>query len=95
MKQDRSILLVEDDADEVYFIQRALQENGVSVPVHVVNDGQSAIDFLSQASDHEPSSATGGVGSAQAEDDEVEMSNVVVDVAPPAARFWIVVMPLL
>ena len=51
MKQDCSILLVEDDADDVYFIQRALREKAVSTPVHVVHDGQSAIDFLSQASE--------------------------------------------
>ena len=44
-----SILLVEDDADDVYFTTRALRESGLT-RVDVVNDGQSAVKFLENAS---------------------------------------------
>lgn len=48
MKRNCSILHVEDDADDVYFVSRALRSNGIDLPVNVVNDGQSAIRFLEQ-----------------------------------------------
>ena len=50
MKQPASsILVVEDDADDQYFISRAFQETAVEARVDAVSDGQSAIDFLSRA----------------------------------------------
>ena len=44
-----SILMVEDDANDVYFMTRALQNSGLKARVDVVNDGQSAVDFLENA----------------------------------------------
>lgn len=51
MKRNCSILLVEDDADDVYFVTRALRESGIDVPLDVVNDGRSAVEFLLKARD--------------------------------------------
>jgi CheY-like chemotaxis protein len=51
LKQNCSILHVEDDANDVYFVERALRGSGIDLPVDVVNDGQSAIDFLDKAAD--------------------------------------------
>ena len=48
MKAANSILLVEDDADDVYFISRALRSTGVDVPLHLVNDGDAAVEFLAR-----------------------------------------------
>ena len=42
----RTILQVEDDPNEVFFLQRALNRAAVANPVHVVTDGQQAIDYL-------------------------------------------------
>jgi CheY-like chemotaxis protein len=41
-----SILVVEDDADDQYFISRAFKEAAVDARLDAVSDGQSAIDFL-------------------------------------------------
>ncbi len=49
MKRNGSILLVEDDADDVYFISDALRRSGIELPLHVAKDGQEAVDFLIQA----------------------------------------------
>ena len=43
-----SILLVEDDADDQYFISRAFKETAVEAHLDAVSDGQSAIDFLTR-----------------------------------------------
>jgi FOG: CheY-like receiver len=40
-------LLVEDNEDDVFFMQRAFQQAGVHNPVHVVRNGEEAIDYLS------------------------------------------------
>ena len=40
------ILLVEDDADHVELILRALKENNLLNEVYVVKDGQEALDFM-------------------------------------------------
>ncbi|MGH7996671.1 MAG: response regulator [Opitutaceae bacterium] len=42
-----SMLLVEDDEDDVYFLKRALGEAGIRNPLYVIADGQEAIDYLS------------------------------------------------
>ncbi len=49
MKQNCSILLVEDDANDQYFISRAFRQ--MEIPAHLdsVWDGQGAIDFLTTA----------------------------------------------
>lgn len=49
MRRTGSILVVEDDADDRYFISRAFQETAVTAPVEAVDDGQRAIDFLARA----------------------------------------------
>lgn len=43
------ILLVEDDENDVFFFERALQRAGCAHPVHVARDGEEAIAYLSQA----------------------------------------------
>lgn len=43
-----SILLVEDDADDQFFISRAFKQAGVEAPMEIASDGQSAIDLLSR-----------------------------------------------
>jgi CheY-like chemotaxis protein len=40
------ILLVEDSPDDVVFLKRALVETGVGNLLHVVVDGQQALDYL-------------------------------------------------
>jgi CheY-like chemotaxis protein len=41
--------LVEDDDNDVFFFQRAVQQVGLSNPVHVARDGLQAVDYLSGA----------------------------------------------
>src|SRR6267154_1039224 len=40
------ILQVEDDAHDVFLLQRAFRETGVDHPLQVATDGQMAIDYL-------------------------------------------------
>src|SRR5579859_5713968 len=40
------ILVVEDNPDDVFFLQRALKKAQISNPVQVVVDGQEAIEYL-------------------------------------------------
>jgi CheY-like chemotaxis protein len=47
MATDRAILLVEDNEDDVFLMKRALKEAAVTNPLHIVEDGQEAVDFLS------------------------------------------------
>jgi CheY-like chemotaxis protein len=47
-----TLLLVEDNRDDAFFLQRALQKANISTPVHVAEDGQSAIDYLKAAMEH-------------------------------------------
>jgi CheY-like chemotaxis protein len=41
------ILQVEDDANDVFLLQHAFRQAGISNPVHVATDGQMAVDYLS------------------------------------------------
>jgi CheY-like chemotaxis protein len=43
------ILLVEDSPDDVFFMQRAMKAAGVHTPLHVAEDGQAALDYLTGA----------------------------------------------
>jgi CheY-like chemotaxis protein len=43
----RTILVVEDTEDDVFFLKRALKAASIGNPVQVVEDGQKAIDYLS------------------------------------------------
>jgi CheY-like chemotaxis protein len=42
----RTILLVEDDESDVYFLREALKKAGVQNPLQVASDGQQAIDYF-------------------------------------------------
>jgi CheY-like chemotaxis protein len=46
MDRASTILLVEDNQDDVFLMQRALSKAAIDNPVQVVNDGGSAIDYL-------------------------------------------------
>ena len=41
------ILLVEDDEDDVFLMERALSRTGLEVPMHIAANGQEAIEYLS------------------------------------------------
>jgi CheY-like chemotaxis protein len=43
---EKSILLVEDDQNDVFFLQYAFQEAEIKNPLQVATDGQQAIDYL-------------------------------------------------
>ena len=44
-----TILLVEDNDDDVFALRRALKKAGVANPLHVATDGQQAIDYLTRS----------------------------------------------
>src|SRR4051794_32895735 len=44
-----SLLLVEDNPDDVFFMRRALKAADVSNPLHLVVDGREAINYLEGA----------------------------------------------
>ena len=46
MSKHSVFLVVEDNEDDVFFLQRTFKEAGVINPVHVVCNGQEAIDYL-------------------------------------------------
>src|SRR5262245_54836563 len=46
------ILLIEDNENDVLFMNLALEQAGVTNPVHVVKDGQEALDYLGGTSGH-------------------------------------------
>ena len=46
-----TILLVEDNDDDVFALRRAIKKAGVSNPLRVATDGQQAIDYLMAAGD--------------------------------------------
>ncbi len=43
----KTILVVEDDANDTFFLEYAFEEAGITESVQVVTDGQQAIDYLS------------------------------------------------
>ena len=45
----KTILQVEDDANDVLFLQRAMKKAGWANPIQVASDGQEAIDYLQGA----------------------------------------------
>jgi two-component system response regulator len=42
----KTILQVEDDLNDVFFLQHAMKKMGVANPIQVASDGQQAIDYL-------------------------------------------------
>ncbi|HSK30049.1 MAG TPA: response regulator [Candidatus Limnocylindria bacterium] len=49
MTTNSAILLIEDNEDDVFLMRRALQGARVVNPLHVVEDGQEAVDYLGGA----------------------------------------------
>jgi CheY-like chemotaxis protein len=47
MNKHFAILLVEDNADDVFFVQRAFDSAHIKHPLFTVEDGHEAIDYLS------------------------------------------------
>src|SRR5437016_14653978 len=45
----RTILLVEDEENDVFFMQEAMKKAGVLNPIRVASDGQQAIDYFKGA----------------------------------------------
>ena len=45
----KTILQVEDDPNDVFFLQRAMKKVGVANPIQIASDGQEAIDYLQGA----------------------------------------------
>lgn len=46
---NRTILLAEDNEDDVFFMQRAAKACGITNPIHVAPHGQAVIDYLDGA----------------------------------------------
>ncbi len=46
MKDEKSILIVEDNDDDIILVQRALKKAGISNPLSIVKDGEEAIEYL-------------------------------------------------
>lgn len=44
-----TILLVEDNEDDAFFMKRALRDAGIANPVYVAEDGRQAVDYLAGA----------------------------------------------
>ncbi|MDB6125456.1 MAG: two-component system response regulator [Pedosphaera sp.] len=49
----KPLLLVEDDEDQAFFMQRALQKGGIPNSLQVVNDGEKAVQYLAGKGDYE------------------------------------------
>jgi CheY-like chemotaxis protein len=47
--ESKTILLVEDNPDDVFFMECAKKEVGIQNPMHVAENGQLALDYLSGA----------------------------------------------
>ncbi len=45
------LLIVEDNAADVHFLQRALREDGLSAHIDVARDGERALEFLAKCSE--------------------------------------------
>lgn len=43
---DKIMLLVEDNEDDVFLMKRALKAAGIQNPLHVVNNGEAAVEYL-------------------------------------------------
>ena len=45
-RPERPLLVVEDNHDDVFLLQRAFKRAGLSVPIHVARDGREAMHYL-------------------------------------------------
>ena len=48
----KTILLVEDNEDDQFFMKQAQQKAGIQNPMHIVHDGQQALDYLKGAGEY-------------------------------------------
>jgi len=48
MAERRAILLAEDDENDVFLLQRALERAGLSLELIVAHDGEEAVEYLSR-----------------------------------------------
>jgi CheY-like chemotaxis protein len=46
MDSDITILIAEDDPNDVMLLELAIRRNGISSPVRVVRDGEEAVEYL-------------------------------------------------
>ncbi|MDB6026191.1 MAG: response regulator receiver protein [Verrucomicrobiales bacterium] len=44
--RDLTILIAEDDENDIHLLERALRKNGITNPVQVCRDGEEAINYL-------------------------------------------------
>lgn len=51
-KGEAGLLIVEDDPDALFLLQRAFLKVGLSVPIHVAVDGEDAVAYLSGRGDY-------------------------------------------
>src|ERR1041384_4672956 len=49
MNSSATLLIAEDDENDLFFLQRAFEAANVKNPIRVVRDGQEAIEYLSGA----------------------------------------------
>jgi CheY-like chemotaxis protein len=47
MNYEATILLVEDNKDDIFFMERAFKTAGILNPIQIVRDGEKAIEYLS------------------------------------------------
>jgi len=47
MNREGTILIVEDNTDDIFFMERAFKSAAIVNPVQVVQDGEAALDYLS------------------------------------------------
>jgi len=46
MREKARLLVAEDNAHDIFLLKRAFIKAGIDVPMHIVNDGQEAVDYL-------------------------------------------------
>lgn len=46
MAIERTLMLVEDSEDDIFFMKRAMKGAGITNPLQVIEDGQVTIDYL-------------------------------------------------
>jgi CheY-like chemotaxis protein len=46
MAQNPTLLLIEDNEDDIFLMQRALKKAQIDLPLQIVMDGQEAFDYL-------------------------------------------------
>jgi CheY-like chemotaxis protein len=42
----KTVLIIEDDENDVFFLERALELTGLQLSVHIVTDGEQALQYL-------------------------------------------------